>query len=81
MSTLTIEKNLDFKQKDLAKSLTKYRIKISMIKPLSFDDLWVKKPNLKNAFEVFIHELFTMNSREYFNIEISECKMYEDLVE
>lgn len=55
-------------------NLKKYRVKISMIKPYKIVDFWVRKPNVNNVLELFIHnELFTRNSNKYFKIEISEA--------
>ncbi|MGQ9551948.1 MAG: hypothetical protein ACUVUE_05920 [Candidatus Bathycorpusculaceae bacterium] len=52
--------------------LKKYRVKISMVHPYEIVDSWVKKPDIRNALEVFIEELFTQNSDKYFEIEVNE---------
>ncbi len=53
-------------------NLKKYRVKISMIHPYEIVDSWVKKPDMKNALEVFIEKLFTQNLDRYFKIEVNE---------
>lgn len=53
--------------------LKKYRVKISMVHPYEILDSWVKKPDAKNALEVFIEELFTQNLDKYFKIEVNEA--------
>lgn len=54
-------------------NLKKYRVKISMIKPYKIVDFWVRKPNVNDVLELFIHnELFTLNTNRYFKIEVSE---------
>jgi hypothetical protein len=72
MAKLILEKKLGDHEKNLSKNLKKYRIKISMIKPYHCIDFWAKKPDVNNALEVFIDELFTLNPSEYFKIEVSE---------
>jgi len=54
------------------KKLKKYRVKIVMIKPFAFVDVWGKKPNLEDVLEAFSGELLTIDASEYFRVEISE---------
>ena len=56
-----------------AVNLKKYLVKISMIKPYEIVDFWVRKPDVNNVLELFIHnQLFTLNPNKYFKIEICE---------
>lgn len=72
MAKLILEKKFDDEEKNIFKNLRKYRFKISMIKPYEIVDFWAKKPDVNDALEVFIEELFTLNPSEYFKIEVSE---------
>jgi hypothetical protein len=74
MSRLTLENNVDFggREEELLKNSKKYSIKISMIKPYHCVDFWAKEPDVNNALEVFIDQLFSINPSEYFKIEVSE---------
>ena len=58
-----------------AVNLKKYLVKISMIKPYKIVDFWVRKPNVNNVLELFIHnELLTLNPNKYFKIEVCEVQ-------
>jgi hypothetical protein len=72
MTRLTLEKKFGDHEEKLLKNLKKYRIKISMIKPYHYVDFWAKEPDVNNALEVFIDQLFSINASEYFKIETSE---------
>ena len=72
MAKLILEKRLDDPEKNLLRNLEKCRVKITMIRPFEVVDFWAKKPDVNNALEVFIGELFTLDPGEYFKIEVSE---------
>ena len=72
MTRLTLEKKFGGHEEKPLKNLRKYRIEISMIKPYHYVDFWTKEPDANSALEVFIDQLFSINSSEYFKIEVSE---------
>jgi hypothetical protein len=51
----------------------KYRVKIFMVKPFEFVDVWGKKPDVDDALEAFSGELLTEKVSGYFKIEVSEA--------
>ena len=67
-----MEKKLGDHEEKPLNNLKKYRINISMIKPYHYVDFWGKEPDVNNALEVFIDQLFSINPSEYFKIEVSE---------
>ena len=71
MAKLILEKRPDDHEKNLLRKLKKCRVKITMIKPFEVVDFWAKKPDVNNALEVFIGELFTLDPGEYFKVEVS----------
>jgi len=55
------------------KKLKKYRVKIFMVKPFEFVDVWGKKPDVDDALEAFSGELLTEKVSGYFKIEVHEA--------
>jgi hypothetical protein len=55
-------------------NMKKYRIEIQMIKPYEIVDYWPRKPVIDNVIEAFIDELFTLDSRKYFKLKVSEVQ-------
>jgi hypothetical protein len=51
----------------------KYRVKIFMVKPFEFVDVWGEKPDLDDALEAFSGEVLTIDASEYFRVEVSEA--------
>ena len=54
------------------KKLKKYRVKIVMVKPFEFVDIWGEKPDLDDALEAFSGILLTEKVTEYFKVEVSK---------
>lgn len=57
----------------MSKKLKKYRVKIFMVKPFEFVDVWGEKPELDVALEAFSGELLTEKVNECFKIEVYEA--------
>jgi len=55
------------------KKLKKFRVKIVMVKPFEFVDVWGEKPDLDEALEAFSGEVLTIDASEYFRVEVSEA--------
>jgi hypothetical protein len=55
------------------RKLKKYRVKIFMVKPFEFVDVWGKKPNVDDALEAFSGEILTEKVSGYFKIEVYEA--------
>lgn len=50
----------------------RYGVKILLVKPFEFVDVWGKKPDVDAALEAFSGELLTEKVSGYFKIEVSE---------
>lgn len=50
----------------------KYRVKIFMVKPFEFVDVWDERPYVDDVLEAFSSEVLTLNVNEYFKIEVHE---------
>jgi len=55
------------------KKLKKYRVKIFMVKPFEFVDVWGKKPDVDDVLEAFSGKLLTEKAGGYFKIEVYEA--------
>jgi len=55
------------------KKLKRYRVKVFMVKPFEFVDVWGKKPDLDDVLEAFSGELLTERVTGYFKVEVCEA--------